>query len=62
MVLQVQRPPLVRGEREVRVTIAALATDGYGASPSSAATAPSCAWPSRESVGSSQWSASLSGP
>ena len=32
-------------------------TDGQPAKPSSAETAPSCIWPPRESVGSSQWRA-----
>ena len=41
-----------------RSTITLSAVDGYGPIPSSAETAPSCAWPPRESDGSSQWSAS----
>ena len=36
------------------------AVDGYGPIPSSAETTPSCAWPPRDSDGSSQWSASRS--
>ena len=41
-----------------RSTITDSAIDGYAVKPSSAATAPSCTCPPRESVGSSQWSAS----
>ena len=43
--------------RTSRATIVLSAIDGQPPKPSSAATAPSCAWPPRDSVGSSQCSA-----
>ena len=49
----------MRQSAQSRSIITDSATDGQPASPSSAETAPSCICPSRESVGSSSWSARI---
>ena len=54
-----QRAALVAGEREVALDHRALGDGRVRREAELGADRPSCTWPSRESVGSSQWSASL---